>query len=115
MPEAALSALAVRVGQARDALEGEAVPASMLGDLEAIRGLTLVSIGRLVTAGGFGPHRDSPAAYTEIAATFARIFEALADGVRAVQVGEKARVSVAVGTINAAVSEALTRYTRLKD
>jgi len=113
MPEVALAALALKVGQVADALGGEDVPAVMLGELEAVRGLTLVATGRLVCGAGLGPQHPR-GAQTEVAKALTGIFQALADACRAVQSGDRAGAEAAVGAINAAVTDTLAAYTRLK-
>jgi hypothetical protein len=113
MPEAALAALALRVGQLEHALGGEHVPGAILGELEAVRGLTLVATGRLVCSEGFGPQNPRPA-QTEVATALAGMFQALGDACRAVECGDKDGVEAAVGVMHAAVADTLTAYARLK-
>jgi hypothetical protein len=114
MPEVALAALALRVGQLEHALGGEKVsPAGMLGELEAVRGLTMIATGRLVCGGGFGP-QNPRAAQTEVAGALAGIFQALTDACSAAQGGDRAAVEAAVGALHAGVADTLAAYARLR-
>lgn len=108
MPEAALRALSTRVTEAREALEGDGAPASILADLDAIRDLTFTALECVVRG------RNDTQTKAAVASKLGGIFQALADAYRALVANETERVREAIFAMNVAVSDALATYPRFK-